>query len=100
MQSMVEGKSTMLAGPPRTVRRARKLRRAMIVPEVILWARHRLRPGGFKFRRQHPAGAYVLEFTRDAQGVVEAIIAACRTRGNPLHHPADGPPPRSGEERR
>ena len=52
----------MLAGPPRTVEKARKLRRAMSVPEAVLWTRLRLRPGGFKFRRQHPAGSYVLDF--------------------------------------
>jgi len=52
----------MLAGPPHTVANARKLRRSMSVPEVVLWARLRLRPGGLKFRRQHPAGNYVLDF--------------------------------------
>jgi very-short-patch-repair endonuclease len=34
----------------------------MSPPEVILWQRLRQRPGGFKFRRQHPAGGYVLDF--------------------------------------
>ena len=62
MRSMVEGKINMLAGPRRTVERARKLRRSMSVPEVMLWARLRERPGGFKFRRQHPAGHFVLDF--------------------------------------
>ena len=52
----------MLHGPPPTVERARKLRRAMSPPEVILWHRLRRRPGGLKFRRQHPAGPYVLDF--------------------------------------
>lgn len=135
----------MLAGPPKTVKRARTLRRTMSMSEVTLWQRLRTRPDGFKFRRQHPAGYYVLDFfcreaglaieidgishdmgdrpARDAerdawlavQGVatlriaardiaddpdrtVEGIVSACRERANPLHHPADGPPPRSGEE--
>ncbi|WP_442680280.1 endonuclease domain-containing protein [Sphingomonas sp. ASY06-1R] len=52
----------MLAGPSRTVKRARKFRREMSVPDVVLWTRLRLRPGGFKFRRQHPAGSYILDF--------------------------------------
>ena len=52
----------MLAGPATTVNRARKLRRTMSVPEVILWTRLRLRPSGLKFRRQHPAGPYILDF--------------------------------------
>jgi very-short-patch-repair endonuclease len=32
------------------------------------------------------------------EGVVIAITEECRKRG-PLHRPADGPPPRSGEEK-
>ena len=45
-----------------TVRRARGLRREMSPPEVLLWQRLRLRPGGVKFRRQHPVGVYVADF--------------------------------------
>ena len=52
----------MLCGPEATVKKARQLRRTMSAPEVILWVRLRTRPGGFKFRRQHPAGPYVLDF--------------------------------------
>jgi very-short-patch-repair endonuclease len=52
----------MLKGTKRTVRRARSLRRKMTLPEVLLWKVLRTRPDGFKFRRQHPAGSYVLDF--------------------------------------
>ncbi|UAK24929.1 endonuclease domain-containing protein [Sphingomonas nostoxanthinifaciens] len=52
----------MLSGPKHTVKKARTFRRAMSVPEVRLWVRLRERPAGFKFRRQHPAGPYVLDF--------------------------------------
>ena len=52
----------MLAGPPSTVTKARQLRKRMSWPEVILWRRLRQRPCGLKFRRQHPAGPYVLDF--------------------------------------
>jgi very-short-patch-repair endonuclease len=52
----------MLNKPGKTVRRARKLRRVLTLPEVALWAQLRRRPNGMKFRRQHPAGPYVLEF--------------------------------------
>lgn len=52
----------MLSGPRSTVRKARQLRREPSWPERILWHRLRQRPGGFKFRRQHPAGPYVLDF--------------------------------------
>lgn len=50
--------------PPRrkTVEKARKLRRALSPPEIALWQWLRGRPGALKFRRQHPAGPYVLDF--------------------------------------
>jgi very-short-patch-repair endonuclease len=135
----------MLAGPRSTVAKARKLRKQMSWPEVIFWQRLRGRPSGLKFRRQHPAGPYVLDFfcsqalvaieidglshdlglrpesdlrreewlsergihvirlsaaevTRAPDAAAEAIVAACLDRCNPLHQPAAGPPPRSGEE--
>ena len=52
----------MITGPVRSVKLARKLRSEMSLPEVVLWRHLRLRPGGLKFRRQHPAGPYVLDF--------------------------------------
>ena len=45
-----------------TTHNARKLRRKMSLPEVILWQWLRQRPAGLKFRRQHPTGPYVLDF--------------------------------------
>jgi very-short-patch-repair endonuclease len=42
--------------------RARKLRRKMSLPEVLLWQQLRNEPEGVQFRRQHPAGPYVLDF--------------------------------------
>ena len=41
---------------------ARRLRRAMSLPEVKLWALLRRSPGGVRFRRQHPVGPYVADF--------------------------------------
>ena len=134
----------MITGPRETLKRARKLRSEMTLPEGLLWRELRQRPAGLKFRRQHPAGIYVLDFycaaarlaievdgrahdnpevaKRDAarshflrsQGIatlrvpatvvlkdmssaVARIVEVCRARA-PLHHPSDGPPPRSGEE--
>ena len=52
----------MITGPRDTLKRARKLRSEMSMPEALLWRELRSRPGGFKFRRQHPAGVYVLDF--------------------------------------
>ena len=143
----------MITGPRETVKRARKLRSEMSLPEGLLWRELRKRPGGFKFRRQHPAGIYVLDFycaavqlaievdgfAHDTAGVAESVqrrsewlrgqhIATTRVPAQavmqdllvvvvrivqicsqrlvrlpenprvPLHHPADGPPPRFGEE--
>ena len=45
-----------------TVKLARGLRREMSLPEVMLWQRLRGRPGGVKFRRQHPVGRFVADF--------------------------------------
>lgn len=54
--------NAMITGPAKTIQRARKLRQEMTLPEVKLWGVLRARPGGFKFRRQHPAGVYILDF--------------------------------------
>jgi very-short-patch-repair endonuclease len=52
----------VITGPRDTVKRARKLRSEMSLPEGILWRALKERPGDFKFRRQHPASVYVLDF--------------------------------------
>jgi len=132
-------------GAPQTrrpeVTTARKLRRDMSLPEVLLWQRLRGKVG-VKFRRQHPIGNYVVDFyCREAALAIE-IDGEAHSRGDrpvrddrrdaflkengyqvlhipasevladadrvatsiaslvarPLHHPADGPPPRSGED--
>jgi very-short-patch-repair endonuclease len=123
---------------------ARKLRKEMSLPEVLLWQRLRQRPGGLRFRKQFPQEDYAIDFAclavrlaievdgeahdrgdrpqrdmaRDAyltglgftmmriparevlgnmEGVLAGIVEQCRTL-RPLHRPADGPPPRSGED--
>ena len=48
--------------PARTVRRARELRKDMTLPERLLWQLLKTSPNGLKFRRQHPAGTYILDF--------------------------------------
>lgn len=48
--------------PARSVRRARRLRRELSLPEAMLWQILRTSPGGHKFRKQHPVGPYVLDF--------------------------------------
>ena len=41
---------------------AKRFRRKMSLPEVLLWQILRKQPGHIKFRRQHPIGRYVLDF--------------------------------------
>lgn len=41
---------------------AKKERRSGNLPEVLIWRELRKRPGGYKFRRQHPLGELVLDF--------------------------------------
>jgi very-short-patch-repair endonuclease len=48
--------------PAKTIRRAKRLRRELTLPEAMLWRILRTSPGGHKFRKQHPAGIYVLDF--------------------------------------
>ncbi len=52
-----------MRAPAETFARARRLRREMTLPEVLLW-RDLRRAGveGVRFRRQHPIGPYVLDF--------------------------------------
>jgi very-short-patch-repair endonuclease len=53
----------VMRAPKRTISNARRLRRALSVPEARLWSRLREpEPGKPVFRRQHPIGPYVLDF--------------------------------------
>ena len=46
-----------------TLKRARRMRKALTPPELGLWLRLRNRQlGGFRFRRQHLMGPYILDF--------------------------------------
>jgi len=41
---------------------ARQLRRDMTPAEIVLWKYLRHKGSGFRFRRQHPIGPYVMDF--------------------------------------
>ena len=74
---------------PQTTRNARKLRRKMTLPEVILWHWLRQRPEGLKFRRQHPTGPYVLDFfCNDARLAIE-VDGEAHSRGDRPQRDAD-----------
>ena len=48
---------------PKTIPRARALRKRLTDAEVILWSRlRRHEAGGFHFRKQHPLGPYIADF--------------------------------------
>ena len=52
-----------MRAPILTFKRARRLRRDMSLPEVLLWRQLRgQRLAGLRFRRQHPIGPYVIDF--------------------------------------
>jgi very-short-patch-repair endonuclease len=53
----------------------------MTLPEVLLWRVMRARPDGFKFRRQHPAGPYVLDFYCEAARLAVEVDGQAHERG-------------------
>ena len=67
---------------------ARKLRRSMSLPEVILWKY--LRGGragsGVRFRRQHPVGPYIADFYCPAAKLVVEIDGEAHDRGDGPEH--------------
>jgi very-short-patch-repair endonuclease len=60
--SVLQERDSMKHAPNRSVIKARELRRTMSLPEGLLWQVLRRRPGGFKFRRQHPLGPFIVDF--------------------------------------
>ncbi|MBV9994507.1 MAG: DUF559 domain-containing protein [Caulobacteraceae bacterium] len=66
-------------------RRARRLRREMSPPEVLLWVRLRqLRGQAPTFRRQHPVGPYVADFFCAAARLVVEVDGASHTEDTAL----------------
>ena len=71
--------------PKITIQRARELRRALTLPEVILWQALRgRRLDGIRFRRQHPVGPYILDF------YCEEAKLAVEVDGSGHEHPDQG----------
>ena len=48
--------------PPTIFKNAARLRDTMTETEKLLWEKLRLKPLGFKFRRQHPINLFILDF--------------------------------------
>ena len=67
-----------------SVARARKLRKEMTLPEVLLWRLLRGQPQGVKFRRQHPSSRIGMDFyCSDARLVIEVDGIAHDMGDNP-----------------
>ncbi|WP_323799560.1 endonuclease domain-containing protein [Parasphingorhabdus sp.] len=63
------------------VNRARKLRREMSLPEVLLWQQLKARPHGLKFRKQHPIEPYVVDFYCPAKRLVVEVDGIAHDMG-------------------
>ncbi len=64
------------------VYKARRLRREMSLPEVVLWEQLRAGKQGMKFRRQHPIGPYIADFYCSAAKLVLEIDGEAHNRGD------------------
>lgn len=71
----------MLKGDGKAYRRAKKLRREMTLPEILLWRELRGR-GGDKWRKQHPAGPYTLDFYCDRAKLCVEVDGEAHERGD------------------
>ena len=73
--------------PRETVTRARQLRRTLSLPEVILWTALRgRRLDGWRFRRQHPLGPYILDFYCDEARLAVEIDGASHDHPDRVEH--------------
>ena len=69
-----------------TIVRARELRRKLTLPEGLLWRVLRTRPRGFKFRRQHPIGWYIVDFYCPAAKLVIEVDGEGHSMGDAPRH--------------
>ena len=76
------GGPRILKSPIKTVKRARKLRKEMSLPEVLLWQQLQQRPGGFKFRKQCPQHPFVIDFACLAARLAIEVDGEAHDRGD------------------
>ncbi|MES2121030.1 MAG: endonuclease domain-containing protein [Pseudomonadota bacterium] len=53
----------------------------MSLPEVLLWRELRKKSDGIQFRRQHPAGPYVLDFFCATRNLAVEVDGEAHNRG-------------------
>ena len=71
----------MIRGTGKSYRRARTFRREMSLPEILLWRQLQKRQTGYKWRKQHPAGPYALDFYCDAAKLCVEVDGEAHDRG-------------------
>ncbi|UUL84130.1 endonuclease domain-containing protein [Sphingomonas qomolangmaensis] len=80
---MTEGEETMrLAGTRNAKTTARHLRQAMTPPELALWQALRRQASAPRFRRRHPAGAFILDFYCAPASLAIEVDGEAHNRGD------------------
>jgi len=69
-----------MSATDRAYKNARRLRRELSLPEMLLWVR--LRGAAIRFRRQHPIGPYVLDFYCPARRLAIEVDGAAHDFGD------------------
>ena len=72
----------MLKGMGKAYRQSKKLRRALTLPEALLWRELRRPVSGFHWRKQHAAGPYSLDFYCDAAKLCVEVDGEGHARGD------------------
>jgi very-short-patch-repair endonuclease len=75
------GGPSILRQPIKQVKRARKLRKEMSLPEVLLWTQLQQRPGGYRWRKQFPLHPYTLDFTCLSVRLTVEVDGEAHSRG-------------------
>ena len=72
----------ILRQPIKAVKRARKLRKELSLPEVLLWVQLQKRPGGYIFRKQVPQHPQMLDFACLNVRLVIEVDGEAHSRGD------------------
>lgn len=71
-----------LTGGKTGLNNARRLRRQLTPPEIALWLALRNNAHGLRFRKQHPAGPYVLDFYCAPARLAVEVDGEAHSRGD------------------
>ncbi|HEX7709870.1 MAG TPA: endonuclease domain-containing protein [Sphingomonadaceae bacterium] len=76
----------VLRQPINQVKRARQLRKAMSLPEVLLWKELKKRPGEYKFRKQFPLSPLTIDFVCLSSRLAIEVDGETHDRGDSPRH--------------